>query len=124
MSEPRTILIIEDELTHLGVMETKLKREGYNVISATDGEQGYHAIKEAKPDLVLLDIMLPKMNGFDVLENLRKDNINIPVVIVSNSGQPVEIDKALKLGARDYLVKTEFNPSDVLDKVKKVLGES
>jgi len=116
------VLIIEDEPVHLNVMKAKLEYEGYRVLVATDGETGYRMIKEEKPDLALLDIILPKMDGFQVLERLKNDKITTPIIIVSNSGQPVEVDKALKLGARDYLVKAEFNPADVLGKVEKVLG--
>ena len=120
------ILIIEDEPVHLNVMKAKLAYEGYEVSYATDGQTGYEIMAETQPDLVLLDIILPKMNGFEFLEKAKKEGFTekIPVIIVSNSGQPVEIDKALKLGARDFLVKAEFNPSDVVGKVEKFLGIS
>lgn len=116
------ILIVEDEPVHLNVMKAKLEYEGYDILVATDGETGLNMIKSRKPDLVLLDIILPKMNGFEVLENLKKERARPPIIVVSNSGQPVEVDRALKLGAVDYLVKAEFNPGDVLEKVEKVLG--
>jgi len=118
------ILIIEDELVHLSVMKAKLEFEGYEVLAAKDGEEGFNMIKSEKPALVLLDIILPKMDGFVVLEKIKAEKIEIPVIVVSNSGQPVEIDRALKAGARGYLVKAEFNPADVLEKVKEVLGDS
>ena len=118
------ILIIEDELVHLNVMKAKLEYEGYSVLVATDGEAGYRMVKDENPDLVLLDIILPKMNGFEVLERLKKDGSTVPIIVVSNSGQPVEVDRAMKMGARDYLVKAEFNPADVLEKVEKVLGKA
>lgn len=121
MAIPR-ILIIEDEPVHLNVMKAKLEHEGYDVLVATDGETGYQMARNEKPDLVLLDIILPKLDGFEVLERLKKDGIEIPIIVVSNSGQPVEVDKALKMGARDYLVKAEFNPADVSEKVEKALG--
>jgi len=116
------ILIVEDEPIHLNVMKAKLEYEGYEISVATDGEMGLNMIKSQKPDLVLLDIILPKMNGFEILENLKKEGFKPPIIVVSNSGQPVEVDRALKLGAVDYLVKAEFNPSDVLEKAEKVLG--
>ncbi len=115
------ILIIEDEPVHLNVMRAKLEHEGYSVSVAVDGAEGLKSIQETKPDLVLLDIILPKMDGFEILEIARKGGFSNPIIVVSNSGQPVEVDKALKLGANDYLVKAEFNPSDVLDKVQKFL---
>ncbi len=116
------ILIIEDEPVHLNVMKAKLEYEGYEILVATDGETGLNMIKSQKPDLVLLDIILPKMNGFEVLDNLKNYGPKPPIIVVSNSGQPVEVDKALKFGAIDYLVKAEFNAGDVLEKVDKVLG--
>lgn len=122
MDKPR-ILIIEDEPLHLNVMKTKLELEGYAVIAAIDGKEGYKLIKTEKPDLVLLDIMLPSMDGFEILEQLQKEGVKVPIIVVSNSGQPVEIDKALKMGVKDYLIKAEFNPADVLEKVEKVIGK-
>ena len=104
------ILIVEDEPVHLAVMKSKLESEGYEVDAAL-------------PDLVLLDVILPKLDGFQFLERAQKEKISVPIIIVSNSGQPVEIDKALKLGAKDCLVKAEFSPAEVLEKVQKVLGE-
>ena len=118
------ILIIEDEPVHLNVMKAKLEYEGYQIVVATNGETGLELIKKEEPNLVLLDIILPQMDGFEVLTQLKKDEVKIPVIVVSNSGQPVEIDRAMKLGAKDYLVKAEFNPADVLEKVEKVLGKS
>ncbi|MBI2023244.1 response regulator [Candidatus Giovannonibacteria bacterium] len=120
-TEVKKILIIEDEPTHLEVMKSKLAREGYDVLAAMDGESGFEMIKTGKPDLVLLDMILPKMDGFAILERMKTENISIPVIVVSNSGQPVEIDRAMALGAKDYVVKAEFSPADVLEKVKKQL---
>jgi DNA-binding response OmpR family regulator len=116
------ILIIEDELTHLAVMKAKLEKEGHIVVTATDGADGYQKLSSEKPDLVLLDIILPSMNGFDILERARNDGFKAPIIVVSNSGQPVEVDRALQLGAVDFLVKAQFNPNDVLEKVQKVLS--
>src|SRR3989338_9657752 len=98
------ILIIEDEPVHLNVMKAKLEYEGYQIVVATNGETGLELIKKEEPNLVLLDIILPQMDGFEVLTQLKKDEVKIPVIVVSNSGQPVEIDRAMKLGAKDYLV--------------------
>jgi len=118
------VLIIEDEPVHLGVMKAKLEHEGYDVLSAVDGESGFQIIQKEKPDLVLLDIVLPKLDGFGVLKRMREEKLTMPVIVVSNSGQPVEVDRALELGAKDYLVKAEFNPADVIDKVAKILGNA
>ncbi len=105
-------------------MKAKLEHEDYEVLSAVDGEEGFKMIKKEKPDLVLLDIILPKLDGFEILKRVRDEKIAVPIIVVSNSGQPVEVDKALELGAKDYLVKAEFNPSDVLEKVRKVLADT
>ncbi len=120
------ILIIEDEKVLSELLEKKIKEEGYEASVAIDGEEGLELMKKEKPDLVLLDIIMPRMDGFRVMEEMNKDpelNLKkIPVVIVSNSGQPVEIDKALDLGVRDYLIKTQFDPMEVIDKIKKQIG--
>jgi len=121
-SKKTRILIIEDEHSLADLLVTKLKKEGYDVDFAYDGEDGYEKIKKESPDLILLDIIMPKMNGYEVLEALNKDGIKIPVIIISNSGQPVEIEKTKKLGAVDHLIKTEFSPLDVINKVKKCLA--
>lgn len=120
-SDKTKILIIEDEHSLIDLLSTKLLNEGYEVKTSYDGEDGFNNIKEWQPDLVLLDIIMPKMDGYEVMENMNKEGITIPVIIISNSGQPVEIEKTKKLGAIDHLIKTEFSPLDVLKKVKKVL---
>ena len=122
----KKILLIEDEDIVIELLEKKLSKEGYEVFVARDGEEGLKQMREMdpKPDLILLDIIMPKMGGFEVMEEMLKDkNLKkIPVIIISNSGQPVELDRAKKLGAKDWLIKTEFDPSEVLEKVKKQIG--
>jgi DNA-binding response OmpR family regulator len=120
----KKILIIEDEEILSNLLEKKLKEIGYDVSVAFDGEEGLNKIKELKPDLVLLDIIMPKKGGFEVLEEMQKDSQlkKIPVIIISNSGQPVEISKALDLGVKDYLIKTQFDPQEVIEKVKNQIG--
>jgi DNA-binding response OmpR family regulator len=90
---------------------------------AEDGEEGYEKIKKDKPDLILLDIIMPKMDGYRVLEKMREDDLHIPVIIISNSGQPVELEKTRKMGAVDHLIKTQFEPKEVIDKVTNYLQE-
>ncbi len=121
MPKKNKILIIEDEEFLADVLETKLKNEGYEVLAAGDGREGFTKIESWKPDLILLDIVMPKLNGYEVLEKMYDDHIKIPVIIISNSGQPVELEKIKKLGAVDYLIKTEFEPQEVADKVGKYL---
>lgn len=118
------ILIIEDDALLADVLVQKLKNEGFETLLARDGEDGYTQMQTLKPDLILLDILLPKMNGYEILEKKIKDPAlaPIPVIVVSNSGQPVEINRALALGVKDYLVKAQFDPEEVLVKVRALLG--
>jgi len=120
------ILIIEDETALLTMLSDKLKKEGYDVATAEDGEEGLQKIKEENPDLILLDIIMPKMGGMEVLEIVHEDDkmSKIPIIIISNSGQPVEIERAKALGIRDYLIKAEFEPQEVVGKVRAVLEET
>ena len=121
----KKILLIEDEELMITLLQRKLTQEGYEISVARDGVEGIKAIKEVRPNLVLLDIIMPRMGGFEVLEAMQEDKElkKIPVIVISNSGQPVELDKAQKLGARDWLVKTEFDPQEVVDKVFKQIGK-
>jgi DNA-binding response OmpR family regulator len=122
----KKIILIEDEEIILNLLQRKLTLEGYDVSVARDGEDGLKKMREVKPDLVLLDIIMPKRGGFEVMEEMQKDKTlkDIPIIVISNSGQPVEIDKAQKLGARDWLIKTEFDPQEVIEKVKKQFSVS
>jgi len=116
------ILIIEDEEQLVDLINLNMKKAGYDVDFAYNGEDGLEKVRSWQPDLVLLDIVMPKMDGYEVLEKLHEEESKIPVVIISNSGQPVEIEKTKKLGAVDHLIKTEFTPQDVLQKVKQNLS--
>lgn len=109
----------------ISLLQRKLSQEGYEVSVARDGEEGLKAIRKTKPDLVLLDIIMPRMGGFEVMEAMAKDKElkEIPAIVISNSGQPVELDRAQKLGAKDWLIKTEFDPQEVIDKVIKQIGK-
>lgn len=122
----KKIMLIEDEEILSGLLKRKLEENGYEVTVAFDGEEGLGIMKKQKPDLVLLDIVMPKMGGFEVMEEMNRlpelNLRNLPVIIVSNSGQPVEIGRAQKLGIKDYLIKTQFDPQEVVDKVKKILS--
>jgi len=122
----KKILIIEDEEVLSNILKEKLQIEGYDVFVAKDGVEGLSLMREIRPDLILLDILMPRQDGFGVLEDMKKEKelADIAVIIISNSGQPVEIERALKLGAKDYLVKAEFDPQEVVSKVRKFLGES
>lgn len=119
----KNILIIEDESILADIISKKLMHVGYNVDIARDGEEGLRKIAEHMPDLVLLDVRLPKKDGYQVLEQLRADEKTkkLNVLVISNSGQPVEIERMLELGICDYLIKAEFTPQEVLSKVGSCL---
>ena len=121
----KKILIIEDEEILLELLQKKLTQEGYEVTIARDGIDGLDRVKENVPDIILLDIIMPRMGGFEVMKELQKSEefSGIPIIIISNSGQPVELDLAQKLGARDWLIKTDFDPQEVIDKVVKQIGK-
>mgnify|MGYP001607795151 CR=1 FL=1 len=106
----KTVVLIEDEMVILELLRTKLQNAGITVHTAQDGVAGLWLIKDIKPDLVLLDMLLPSMNGLQILEKMKEEGIlpAMPVFIISNSGQPVEIERAMELGVRDYLIKVNF----------------
>ena len=109
----------------IDLLQRRLTKEGYEISIARDGQEGLRLMREVKPDLVLLDIVMPKMGGFEVMEEMQKDSElkDIPIIVVSNSGQPVELDKAQSLGAKDWLIKTEFDPKEVIEKVVRQIGK-
>ncbi len=120
---PKTILIIEDDKFLRELIVQKLIREDYEVSEAVDGEDGIKKIKEEKPDLVLLDLILPGIDGFEVLSRMKEepDLSSISVIILSNLGQKEDVERGLKLGAVDYLIKAHFTPGEIIEKIKKVL---
>jgi len=119
----KKILIIEDDKFLRELIGQKLLKEGYDIVEAVDGEKGIKSIKDEKPDLVLLDLILPGMDGFEVLTKIKEDAgiAQIPVIILSNLGQKDDIEKGLKMGAVDYLIKAHFTPGEIIDKIKVVL---
>jgi len=119
----KTILVIEDDKFLRELISRKLTGEGFDVLEAVDGEEGIKKIKEGKPDLVLLDLILPSIDGFEVLTRVRDDPAvsSIPIIILSNLGQREEVEKGLKLGAIDYLIKAHFTPGEIIEKIKNVL---
>ncbi len=119
------IIIVEDENFMASMMTSVLEKAGFSVEVATDGEEGLQKIEKTLPDLILLDLVLPGINGFELLEKLKKEKRTekIPVIIVSNLGTPEDIQKGLKTGANAFLIKTHILPKDLVDKVKKVLQQ-
>lgn len=121
----KKILIVEDDKFLRELIAQKLLKEGYNIAEAVDGERGVKSIKDEKPDLVLLDLILPGIDGFEVLSRVKSDPIlaQIPVIILSNLGQKDDIERGLKIGATDYMIKAHFTPAEIIEKIKKILGE-
>ena len=118
------ILIVEDDDFLLQMYVTKLELEGFKAFGSINGEQGLKSAQREKPDLILLDLNLPEMDGFEVLAELKKNDEtkNIPVLILTNYAQKEHIDKCLDMGADDYLIKAHFVPSEVIAKIKTVLS--
>ena len=117
----KKILVVEDDKYLRDIIVEKLKRENFEVLEAIDGEVGWKMANNDHPDLVVLDIILPLLNGFDFLELLRKNPevAQTPVIILSNLGQPDDVERGKTLGAKDYLVKAHFTPKDLVEKVKQ-----
>lgn len=122
--EGKVILLVDDDLTLREMYEERLKAEGYEIIQATNGEEALQKAKESKPNIILLDIMMPKINGFDVLKQLKADAEmkDTPVIILTALIQDVDRLQGQKLGAADYIVKSETMPGEVIEKIKKALG--
>jgi len=122
---PKTILFIEDESALQKTFSEVLDQEGYKVMSALDGELGLRLAKQKKPDLILLDLILPKIHGFEVLKELKGDEAtkDIPVIVLTNPEGIGDVEKALELGATTYLVKATYSLEEVISKIKKTLGE-
>lgn len=118
------VLIVEDDDFLLQMYVTKLEIEGFKVFGAINGVQGLKTAQKEKPDLILLDLNLPEMDGFQVLQELKskEETKNIPVLILTNYAQKEHIDKCLEMGAVDYLIKAHFVPSEVISKIKEVLS--
>lgn len=118
----KKILLIEDDAFLVDIYTTKLKEAGFVVLVAFDGEEGFKKAKEEKPDLVLLDLVLPGMDGWEFLRKMKSENIsNLKIVILSNLGQKEEVEKGIDLGVTRYLVKSHYAPSEVVSEVKEIL---
>jgi len=125
LSDEVNVLFIEDDLIVAQMYKLKLELDGYQVSMAKDGEEGLRLAQESKPDIIFLDIRLPKMDGFAVLEGLRSadDTRHIPVVILSNYGERELVERGLKLGALEYLIKSQTTPANLSRGVEGWLKE-
>ncbi len=124
MENTPLILLVEDDSFISGMYQTKLKNAGYTVEVIADGELAWNRLQQDPlPDMVLLDIILPKKDGFEILEDLRKEERmkNLPVILLTNLGQKPDVERGIKLGADDYIIKAHFTPSEVMERVEKAL---
>ncbi|OGZ45081.1 MAG: hypothetical protein A3J54_04365 [Candidatus Ryanbacteria bacterium RIFCSPHIGHO2_02_FULL_45_13b] len=119
------LVIVEDDKFLRDLIVRKLSREGFLVWEAKTGEEGLRILQESPPQLVLLDILLPGMSGYEVLEAMQKNEKlkSIPVVILSNLGQKEEVERAESLGAKDFLVKAKYTPGEIVTRIKDILAK-
>jgi len=135
----KNILLVEDDPFLIDIYTTKLREESFSIEVATDGKEGLKKLREKKFDLLVLDIVLPKIDGWEILEKLKTELPkeakvkmrtkfsspikNLKIIILSNLGQREEVEKGLKLGATKYLIKAHYTPSEVVEAIKEVLGK-
>lgn len=120
----KKILIVDDDSMISDMYLMKFTEDGFDASTASDGKTALEKIESENPDIVLLDIVMPQMDGFDVLKELGKKGIlrKIKVILLSNVGQKEDVERGLSLGATEYIIKANFTPSEVLEKVKKIIG--
>lgn len=123
MEEKKTILLVEDDAFVSDIYQTRLEQEGYKLVLAENGLEAMKKIEEQIPHLILLDIIMPYMDGMEVLKKLKANDKwkKIPVIILTNLSQKEEVDEGLGIGADDYLIKSHFTPSEVVEKVRTIL---
>jgi len=121
----KKILLVEDDPLLIDIYTTKLKEAGFETVVVDRGERALQAVEQQKPDLVLLDVVLPHVDGWEVLRAIKESETvkDTKVVILSNLGQKEEIEKGLTLGAARYLIKAHYTPSQAVEEVKKLIGE-
>lgn len=121
----KKITVVEDDKFLRELITQKISQEGYDISEAVDGEKGIETIKKEKPDLVLLDLILPGIDGFEVLSRIKADPdiAETPVIILSNLGQKEDIERGLKIGAKDYMIKAHFTPEEIIKKITDILGK-
>lgn len=116
------ILVVEDDRFLISAYRAKLEKSGYEVQTASDGDEALAILKTFTPEAILLDLVMPKRDGFSTLEEIKKDPriSNIPIIVTSNLGQKEDIDKAMALGANDYIIKSDLSIEELVTKVQKV----
>jgi DNA-binding response OmpR family regulator len=120
----KTIMIIEDDRFLSSLMKARLEKDGFGVIQAFDGAEAIELFKQKTPSLIILDLIMPKITGFEVLQSisLTPSLQNVPVVILSNLAQDSDIEKARQLGAKEYFVKVKVSIDDLVARIKGLLG--
>lgn len=121
MSEKKKVLIVDDEKPLANALQYKLKEANFNTEVAYDGEEALQKIKSEKPDIILLDLVMPKLDGFGVLEKLKADNNLTPIIVLSNLGQEPDVKIAKELGAKDFCIKSDTQLSRVVEKVQEFI---
>jgi len=118
------VLVVEDDSFLVGAYRAKLAKEGFEVQVATDGEEALNALKLFTPDIILLDAVMPRKDGFATLEEIKKNDAwkNIPVIMASNLGQQEDVDRAMALGATDFITKSNMSIGDLVNKINSTLG--
>lgn len=121
----KKILIVEDDNFVAEVYSTKLLEMGHEIRIAQNGEDGLKLVGEEKPDLILLDIIMPVMGGIEMLAELKKKDEwkKIPVMLLTNVGEKESVQKVRSLGVQDYLIKSHFTPAEVIEKIESILGK-
>ena len=123
--QKKKIMIVEDDIFVMDIYITKLSQVGFEVVEASDGAEALKKLKNdpQKPNMILLDIVMPNMDGLTALEKIRSDESfkDIPIILLSNLSQKEKVDKGFRLGAQDYLIKSHFTPSEVLEKINKYI---
>ena len=119
----KSILLVEDDPFLIDIYTTKLKETGFSVEVVDDGDEVLPKLKESLPDLLLLDIVLPHVDGWEILKKIKEDNdlAKIKIIVLSNLGQKDEVEKGMKLGATKYLIKAHYTPSEIVAEIKKIL---
>ena len=123
----KTLLLVEDDPFLSSLLKNKFQKEGFEVILATDGDQALNFLKTSNADLILLDIILPKKTGFEVLKEMQNDPEirakELPVIIISNLGQPQDIEKGKEFGVVEYFIKAKISIDDLVDKIKNFINK-
>lgn len=120
----RKVLVAEDDKFLSNAYRVKLSKAGFDVKVVFDGQEAIDALKDFLPDIILLDLVMPVKDGFSVLESLKADPVykSIPVIVASNLGQKEDTDRAMKLGAQDFIIKSDLSLTELVDKINKLLG--